>query len=1300
MSVNTTLNTPEIFHKPLFIKQLAKKVIIYDGAMGTNLFSYDLSIEDYGGAEYEGCPENLNYTKPEIIQEIHRNFYQAGADIVETNTFGASIITLAEYNLQDKCREINMLAAALAREVAAEFTAAEPAKPRMVAGSIGPGTKLPSLNHVGFDELKESYKVQIRALVDALVDVILIETCQDPLQIKACMIACFEAFQDIEAENSELTNEQLAEKYPNAVIYENDTSGRAGLYQRFRVPLQVQVTVEQMGTLLVGSELSSALTTVSAYPIDIFGMNCATGPKEMQEHLQYLSLNSPFQISCLPNAGIPENVCGHAHFPLKAGEFTEYMTKFIDKYQLRVVGGCCGTSYDHIKMLNDAYEASATASKDQARLDSLSETSTLNQDLDKNDVSDEVQNESSHSNFACESTKNNLTSPQSTENKPIYKDSETLMEASAQPMGRRLESNIFNYVSSVYGNLDMDLETKPIIVGERTNANGSKKFRDLLAAENYEEIIDLAKEQLAEGAQILDLCAAFVGRDESRDMQEILKRANTAVNIPIMIDSTESNVIEDSLKLISGKSIINSVNLEDGEERVAEIAKLCNKYGAALVVLTIDEKGMAKSIEDKVSIAKRLYDLLVNKHGMRPYDLIYDTLTFTLGSGDEEFRPAGINTIEAIRELKRALPHVKTILGVSNISFGLDAKLRPALNSVFLFEAVKAGLDMAIVNNKKIIPLHKIDDELKKYCLDLVYDKREFNDQEETTYDPLTKLIGLAENVTAFDNSQKNPYEKLTTEKTLEQRIIDGNKTNIDVDLQLALDKGYKPLEIINGFLMDGMKIVGERFGAGEMQLPFVLQSATTMKAAVAYLEPFMEKLDASSHKGSMVLATVKGDVHDIGKNLVDIILSNNGYKVHNLGIKQPVEEILKAVEAHKPDLVALSGLLVKSTLIMKQNLEVFNDRNIDVPVILGGAALTRKFVEQDCAGLYNGEVYYGVDAFTDLDIMEDLCVHKISAAEVREKYHKVKSADNDDQAYEVVSEQEEEENLRKAIEFTSKLSETKILTPAEVPVAPFYGFKHLGSQDIPLGEIWHYLNLDAMIIGQWRMGKGKMSVEEYAEHRRHVIMPILERLKRETLASNWLQAQAAYGYFYAKVDPENPNKLNIYDEQRENIIETFVFPRQSEKKNLCLTDYFRLSDPEAFNLVGFQIATIGESAANFVQKLYTSDEYSEYLYYYGFATECTEATAEWVHARARRELGFGAEDVAEVPKLLRGGYHGMRFSFGYPACPRLEDQEQLFRLLKADDLGLKLSEEWQIHPEHSTSAIVIHHPEAKYFNI
>ena len=1211
-----------------FLERAKEKIIVFDGAMGTSLFTYELSADDYGGVEFEGCPEMLNIIRPDIIQEIHTQFFLAGADIVETNTFGSSKLVLAEYGIEHRSYEISLCATKLAREIADKFTQQDPLKPRYVAGSIGPGTKLASLGNISFDELYESYQPQIRGLIDGGADMILIETCQDTLQIKACLNACFKVFRDIEQECSSLSDIELAQKFPRAVFVNKP---RAGLFKRIRFPIQVQVTVETMGTMLVGSDIASALTTLTAYPVDAVGMNCATGPKEMREHIKYLAEHSPGMISCLPNAGIPENIGGHAHFPLDPKNFSDQLTEFAKDYGINIVGGCCGTTYEHIRQLNEKISA----------LNLPARVSSPPQNLNPD----------------C------------------------------------LES--IESVSSIYNSVPMIMNPRPLIVGERTNANGSKLFRELLGAGDYEAIVDIAKEQVAEGAHVLDVCTAYVGRNEMADMLEIIKRINTQVNIPIMVDSTEYPVLKESLKYISGKPIINSINLEDGEERVEKIAELANQFGAALVVLTIDEEGMAKTAQRKLEIAERLYDLLVNKHGVDPRNLIYDDLTFTLASGDEDMRNAGYETIEGIRLIKQKFPEVKTILGLSNISFGLDAKLRPALNSVFLHECINVGLDMAIASASKLIPIPQIDPKIKNICLDLIYDKRAGD------YDPLHALLACAGDLKETLASNANAYEGMSIEDLLAQRIIDGNKTGIEKDLDRALEAGHKPLDIINGFLMSGMKVVGDRFRTGEMQLPFVLQSATCMKTAVAYLETFMDKAQGAGSKGSIVLATVKGDVHDIGKNLVDIILTNNGYTVYNLGIKQPIEAILEAIEKYKADVVGMSGLLVKSTLIMKQNLEAMNDKGISIPVILGGSALTRRYVEEDCAQTYKGTVFYGFDAFTDLSLMEKIC-SGVDLESVKKEFYKTKKHDENipqlnpetDAPYDQV--QDSKPSLEQALSFTEKVSSIPILSARDIPKSPFYGRSLIDSNEISVEDVWNYINLDALIIGQWRMGKGKMNQEDYENLRQNTIIPIFQKTKQEALKNGYIKPKIIYGYYPCWVDKSNPNKLIL---QVENKKYEFIFPRQTRPDYLCLTDYFRRNDDEP-NLVAFQIVTIGKETAEFVASLYKAGKFDEYLYHYGLATETTEALAEYAHARIRKELGYAKEDDSNMAKLVRGSYHGLRYSFGYPACPRLEDQVPLFELLGAEDIGLELSEEYQIHPEHSTSAIVVHHPSAKYFNI
>jgi 5-methyltetrahydrofolate--homocysteine methyltransferase len=841
-----------------FEQVLKEKIVVFDGAMGTNIQTQNLSADDFGGEYYNGCNEYLLVTKPSAIEKVHRDFLAAGVDVIETDTFGSSSIVLAEYGLQDRAYEISKLGAELAKKVAREFSTEE--HPRFVAGSIGPTTKLPSLGHITFEEMERSYYEQTAGLVDGGADLLMVETSQDVLQVKAALGGIFRLFKE----------------------------------KGIKLPVITSVTIETMGTMLMGTEIGAALTALEPYDISVIGMNCATGPKEMSENIRYLTQNSRIPVSCIPNAGLPENVGGVAHYHLSPEDMATWLSHFVKDFGVSVVGGCCGTRPEHLKAVVNAMNG-------------------------------------------------------------------------LKPKPRTIEYQ--PSVSSLYSAVTMEMKPAPLIVGERTNANGSKKFRELLQKEDYDGMVMMAKEALKEGAHVLDVCVAYVGRDEVRDMKEFVSRLNTQVPLPLVIDSTEANVIEAALQLCAGKAIVNSVNLEDGEEKIAHVVPLCKKYGAAVVALTIDEKGMAKTAKDKFAVAKRIYELVVNKYGMKPSDLIFDTLTFTLGSGDEEFRKAGIETIEAIKLIKKEYPEVGFVLGVSNISFGLAPHIRHDLNSVFLHYAIEAGLSQAIVNAQKIKPLYKIDDRGRELCKQLVFDERTF-DGEQCTYDPLTELMAYYADKKTDAKAEKKERAG-TIEEILKNRIIDGDRTGVSTDLDEALKK-YTPLHIINEILLGGMKVVGDLFGRGEMQLPFVLQSAETMKASVAYLEQFMEKSEATN-KGSMVFATVKGDVHDIGKNLVDIILTNNGYKVYNLGIKQPLDAIIQSWQETKADAIGMSGLLVKSTAIMKENLELMNERGLTPPVVLGGAALTRRFVEHDLRSIYKGTVVYASDAFDGLRFMEQL---------------------------------------------------------------------------------------------------------------------------------------------------------------------------------------------------------------------------------------------------------------------------------------------------------------------------------------
>lgn len=840
-----------------FLDLCKEKIVFFDGAMGTSIQSHPLSLDDFHGLE--GCNEILVKTKPQVIKEIHESFLKVGADVIETNSFGTNSIVLAEYDIANMAYELNYTSAKLAKEIANDFNYL---KPRFVAGSIGPSTKLPTLGHISYQNMKEAFYTQASGLLNGGVDIFLLETCQDILQAKAALAALFKVMEE----------------------------------KKKRIPVMVQITIERTGTMLVGSDIASSFCALEPYEINVIGINCATGPLEMSDHIRYLCETSTLPVSCMPNAGMPENIGGKSHYHLSAEDFSKTLSHFVNDLGVNIVGGCCGTTPAHIKAVIHSVEKKNPKKRN-----------------------------------------------------PKYTNS----------------------VSSLYSIVPLNIDSPPVFVGERTNANGSKFFRELLAKEDFDGMVLMAKEQLEEGAHLLDVCTAYVGRDEIKDMTEYIKRLNTQVNIPIMIDSTEEVVIQKALELISGKPLINSINLEDGEEKIKKVCPLTKEFGAALIALTIDEDGMAKTAKKKFEIAKRIYELVTNKYKIKGENLIFDTLTFTLGSGDEEFRRAGIETIEGIKLIKKHFPEAKTILGISNISFGLLPQARQVLNSVFMHEAVKHGLDLAIVNAKRILPLYKISEEQKQVALDLIYDKR----KEE--YDPLHKFMLLFEKQSAISYQPSAISCQLSAiEELLKKRIIDGNKSGLIKDLDEALKK-HRPLDIINNILLDGMKVVGDLFASGEMQLPFVLQSAETMKAAVSYLEPLMEKKEVKA-RGKIVLATVKGDVHDIGKNLADIILTNNGYKVFNLGIKQPIESIIKTATEEKVDVIGMSGLLVKSTQIMKENLEILNERNITIPVILGGAALTRKFVENECKNAYKGKVFYGADAFSDLRFMEDIFNNRV----------------------------------------------------------------------------------------------------------------------------------------------------------------------------------------------------------------------------------------------------------------------------------------------------------------------------------
>ncbi|MGW0950395.1 methionine synthase [Streptomyces sp. NPDC002545] len=1148
---------------------LATRVVVADGAMGTMLQAQEPSLDDF--QQLEGCNEVLNVTRPDIVRSVHSAYFEVGVDCVETNTFGANLTALGEYDIAERVAELSEAGARIAREAADAFTVAD-GRPRWVLGSMGPGTKLPTLGHTTFAAIRDAYRHNAEGLLAGGADALLVETTQDLLQTKASVIAARRAM---------------------------ETAG-------YEVPLIVSVTVETTGTMLLGSEIGAALTALEPLGVDMIGLNCATGPAEMSEHLRYLSRHARVPLSCMPNAGLPVLTKDGAHYPLTAPELADAQGHFVRDYGLSLVGGCCGTTPEHLRQVVE-------------RVRDLS---------------------------------------------PV--------ERSPRPEPG---------AASLYQTVPFRQDTSYLAIGERTNANGSKKFREAMLEGRWDDCVELAREQIREGAHMLDLCVDYVGRDGVADMRELAGRFATASTLPIVLDSTEVDVIRAGLEQLGGRAVINSVNYEDGdgpESRFARVTALAREHGAALIALTIDEEGQARTAEKKVEIAERLIADLTGNWGIREEDILVDCLTFTICTGQEESRGDGVATIEGIRELKRRHPEVQTTLGLSNISFGLNPAARILLNSVFLDECVKAGLDSAIVHASKILPIARFDEEQVTTALDLIHDRR------REGYDPLQKLMQLFEGATAksLKAGKAEELAALPLEERLKRRIIDGEKNGLEQDLDEALET-RKALDIVNDTLLDGMKVVGELFGSGQMQLPFVLQSAEVMKNAVAHLEPHMEKTDEAG-KGTIVLATVRGDVHDIGKNLVDIILSNNGYNVVNLGIKQPVSAILEAAEEHRADVIGMSGLLVKSTVIMKENLEELNARGLATgyPVILGGAALTRAYVEQDLHELYDGEVRYARDAFEGLRLMDALIGVKrgVPGAKLPElRQRRVRAA-----TAQVVEEQRPEEGHVRS----------DVATDNPVPEPPFWGTRVI--KGIQLKEYASWLDEGALFKGQWglkqaRTGAGPTYEELVESEGRPRLRGLLERLQTDGL----LEAAVVHGYFPCVSKDDD---LIILDD-RGNERTRFTFPRQRRGRRLCLADFFRPEESGERDVVGFQVVTVGSRIGEETARLFAADSYRDYLELHGLSVQLAEALAEYWHARVRAELGFAGEDPADIEDMFALKYRGARFSLGYGACPDLEDRAKIADLLRPERIGVHLSEEFQLHPEQSTDAIVIHHPEAKYFN-
>ena len=1163
-----------------FLEAVHERVVIYDGATGTNLQLRHLGPDDFGGPALEGCNEVLVDTRPDVVADLHRSFLDVGCDVVETDSFGSLPWVLAEYGLAHRTRELALKSARIAREVADDARGGG----RWVAGSLGPGTKIASLGQITFAEQRDGYQLAAEGLLEGGVDLFVIETVQDLLQAKAAIIGCRRAMA---------------------------AAGR-------QVPLQVQVTIETTGRMLMGTEIGAALTTLEALRPDVIGLNCATGPAEMSEHLRYLSQHCQVPISVLPNAGLPSVVEGRMHYDLTPEQLAEHHARFVSEYGVSVVGGCCGTSPDHL--------AAVVA--------------------------------------AC---------------------------SGLTPAARRPERE--PGVASIYSHVAYDQTPSFLVVGERTNANGSKKFREAMLSDDWDTCVAMAREAVKGGAHVLDVCVDYTGEDGVADMREVASRFATQATLPIMLDSTEPEVIETGLQLIAGKPILNSVNLEDGDApgtRLDRFLALAREYGAAVVCTCIDTEGQARTAEWKLRAARAIYDLAVDRYGLAPEDLLFDPLVLPISTGMEESRRDGIETIEGIRAIKAGLPGVGTIVGLSNVSFGLSPAARHALNSVFLHECQEAGLDAAIVHASRIMPLNRIDPRVVEVCLDLIYDRRD----PSRGYDPLAELLQLFEGV-ASSNLQGEDRSGWTVERRLEQRIVDGDRDGLEDDLDQALAEGWAALDVINGPLLGGMKTVGELFGSGQMQLPFVLQSAETMKTAVAHLEPHMEKADAGG-KGRIVLATVKGDVHDIGKNLVDIIFTNNGYEVHNLGIKVALSEMLEAAERVGADAIGMSGLLVKSTLIMRENLLELNERGLShIPVILGGAALTRTYVERDLRSEYRGRLFYGKDAFEGLHTMDRLMEMKRSGQDdpdfgrVPEGREGVRTRAG--QAAAAVDAGE----AAVAVAADRPARSPEVATDNPVFVPPFVGSRV--ERGLSLDDIAAYLNETALFRGQWGYRPDKSRAETDADFKDRVRAVLREQLAAAR-ADNLLQPAVAYGWF--AVNSEGDDLVVWKDETRSSEWLRFRFPRQPQQPWLSIADFFRSAASGEEDYAAFHLVTMGPKVSEETARLFAANRYQDYLHLHGLGVEMTEALAEYWHWRIRQAWGFGDEDGPSLGGLFRQKYRGGRYSWGYPACPDLEDNAKCAELVGADRIGIEVNEEtsWQFHPEQSTAAIICHHPQAKYF--
>ncbi len=1161
--------------KQYILNTIKTRPLIIDGAMGTQLQQRDDKIPKEAWEGNEGCNELLNVTCPEVLSEIFHAYLTAGADLITTNTFGSFSWVLDEYQIGDRAYELTKAGAELVKAECEKFST--PEHPRFCLGSIGPGTKLPSLGHITYDEMFKGYTEFCIALIDGGVDVFILETCQDPLQIKAGLHAIEEA---------------------------NKLQGT-------EIPVMVSVTVELSGTMLIGTDAQTIATILEPFDILSLGFNCGTGPEQVLKHVKTLSELWHKPISVHANAGLPQNRGGYTYYPMNPQEFTTHQEKFLEYDGVSFLGGCCGTTPQHIRALVDK----VTTIKPK------------------------------------EATGSHPTS-----------------------------------IASLFNTVELMQQPAPLLMGERSNATGSKAFRELLLAENYEGTLSVAQQQVRAGAHVIDVNVGFAGRDETKDMNAVMGMYNQKIAIPLMPDSTQTKGLETALKNIGGKPILNSVNLEDGEPKFDAVCSLAKKYGASLVCLTIDEVGMAKTIETKLEVADRIIDLATNRHKLKKEDLVFDVLTFTLASGDEEYWDAGINTIEAIRQLRKKHPEVGTTLGLSNISFGLDKDARPYLNSMFLHHCIEAGLTSVIINVKHIIPINKISKEDQEICDDLIFNRK-------PNGEALFNFIEHFSTKEAIDTSaEDSEYLAMSDEEKIAKLLMDGDKDRM-IPLVEKVRHTIAPDKIVNEILIDAMKVIGELFGSGEMQLPFVLQSAETMKKTVDHLNPYLPKVEKDVDT-TLALGTVKGDVHDVGKNLVDIILSNNGFKVKNLGIKVELEDFIQATKDGHISAFGMSGLLVKSTQVMQENLKTLQAEGIKIPILLGGAALTRKFIDEFCRPFYDGPIFYCKDAFDGVTAMS-----RIEAGNFDTDLHG--------------KDLEEKEIKEKEEIIIPPFSELKMPSrDVKVPTPPFWGRREikLTTQQIEMAFEW--INHKILFKSRWGYSSKGKTKEEYQKQVDEVILPAYEKLKTQFLDEKLFEPTIIYGYFPCRSDD---NTLLIFDESEgynsedeinreplDNVmgraIRQFTFPRQSKQPHRALSDFFH---SDRHDVLALTCVSAGGKLSDVERGIMEAGNYTEYYQFHGLGVELAEALAEIAHKQIRLDLGIASEDEGySLADVRMNRYQGCRYSFGYAACPDLELNRPLFDLLKPEEFGIELSETFQIHPEQSTSALVVYHPNASYYNV